>query len=141
LSRNTTTGAVLEQMVLPALQMGGYHYETQASVGERFGGGTHKVDVLAFDKRQNAKFLVSLKWQQSSGTAEQKVPFEIMCLAHALAVSPQSFSKAYLVLGGDGWKLRDFYISGGLNTYLKNIDAVKVMSLEAFVALANQGNL
>jgi len=24
--------------------------------------------------------LISLKWQQSSGTAEQKVPFEVICL-------------------------------------------------------------
>jgi hypothetical protein len=45
-----------------------------------------------------ASNFVSLKWQQVGGTAEQKVPFEVMCLADAVRAG-----HAYLVLGGDGW--------------------------------------
>lgn len=46
------------------------------------------------------------KWQQIGGTAEQKVPFEVMCLADA--VRAEHAARAYLVLGGDGWTLRDY---------------------------------
>jgi hypothetical protein len=57
-----------------------------------------------------------LKWQQTSGTAEQKVPFEVMCLADA--VQSNLADAAYLVLGGDGWTLRDYYVSGALADHL-----------------------
>lgn len=80
--RDTSTGGVLEAMVLPALTRGGYTYQTQQSIGQRFGGGKHIVDVIA--EKNGAKYLVSLKWQQVSGTAEQKVPFEVICLADAV---------------------------------------------------------
>lgn len=138
--RNTTTGTVLEQMVLPALEHGGYQYRTQAYIGRRLGGGKHVIDVLAEDQR-GKRFLISLKWQQVSGTAEQKVPFEAMCLAEAVLSSPEKYHKAYLVLGGSGWKLRDFFVGGGLRSHLRHSDLVNIVSLETFVALANQGKL
>jgi hypothetical protein len=135
--RDTRTGGVLEDMVLPALKRGGYAFETQVKVGKRPGGGTHKVDAVAEKGRE--KILVSMKWQQVGGTAEQKVPFEVICLAEE--VRGGSFQKAYLVLGGDGWTLRDFYVSGGLQQHLVHADKVAVMTLERFVAVANQGKL
>ena len=135
MSRDTRTGAVLEAMILPALKRGGYAYETQVKIGKRPGGGTHKVDALA--EKGGEKILVSLKWQQVGGTAEQKVPFEVICLADE--VRQGTFQKAYLALGGDGWTLRDFYTSGGLHGHLVHADKVRVLTLERFVALANQG--
>src|SRR5437899_8820049 len=135
--RNTTTGGVLEAMVLPALKRGGYAYVVQQPIGERFGGGAHIVDVIAV--KDGLKYLVSMKWQQVSGTAEQKVPFEVICLAES--VLSGAFSKAYLVLGGEGWKLRTFYTGGGLKSHLVHADKVDIMTLEAFVARANKGQL
>ena len=70
--RNTRTGSVLEAMILPALVQGGYAYTTQQVIGTRFGGGRHIVDAVA--EKDDYKFLISLKWQQTGGTAEQKVP-------------------------------------------------------------------
>jgi hypothetical protein len=102
--RDTRTGGVLERMVLPALERGGYTYKTQVNLGQRPGGGRHFVDAVA--EKDGRAFLLSVKWQQVSGTAEQKVPFEVICLAEALEAGP--FVKAYLVLGGEGWKLRQF---------------------------------
>lgn len=84
--RDTGTGAVLEAMVLPALRRGGYLTQTQVLIGQRWGGGRHLIDVLAQDK-DGGKLLVSVKWQQVSGTAEQKVPFEAICLAEAIRAS------------------------------------------------------
>ncbi len=138
--RRTTTGAVLEQMILPALRHGGYQYQKQVNIGQRLGGGKHVVDVMA-EGADGKKFLISLKWQQVSGTAEQKVPFEAMCLAEAVKSSQGKYHKAYLVLGGSGWKLRDFFMGGGLQSHLRHSDMVHIVSLETFVGLANQGKL
>ncbi len=137
---NTSTGAVLEAMVLPSLEKAGYSCKRGVRIGQRIGGGRHIVDVLATHP-SGTTLLVSLKWQQVAGTAEQKVPFEIMSLADAIANSEGLYTKAYLVLGGSGWKLRDLYVSNGLAKYLHNVDAVRVMGLEDFVGLVNKGVL
>src|SRR3954464_7962172 len=124
MARNTRTGGVLEQMVLPALDQGGYSYKTQVNLGQRSGIGRHFVDAVV--EKDGRKFLLSVKWQQVSGTAEQKVPFEIICLVEAMEATGD-YEKAYVVLGGDGWTLRDFYASGGLKKYLINSDKVEVV--------------
>jgi len=124
-------------MILPALKRGGYAYLTQQQIGQRFGGGRHFVDVIA--EKEDQRYLVSLKWQQTSGTAEQKVPFEVISLAEA--VREGTFKKAYLVLGGEGWKLRTFYVDGGLKKHLVHPESVDIVTLEGFVARANQAEL
>lgn len=137
--RDTRTGMVLENMVLHALDMGGYQYTSQKIIGQRPGGSKHKIDVMA--QKDAVTFLISLKWQQVSGTAEQKVPFEVICLAEAVRDNPATFTKAYLVLGGEGWTLRDFYIGGGLQQHLCYAELVEILTLEKFVAKANAGLL
>jgi len=127
----------MEQMVLPSLARGGYRAESQVVIGARPGGGPHKIDAIA--ERQGRKVLVSLKWQQTSGTAEQKVPFEVMCLADA--VREKAADRAYLVLGGPGWRLREYYTSGALQEHLVHAGLVRVVTLEEFVAQANGGRL
>ena len=134
---STRTGGVLERMILPALEEGGYTYEKQVQLGKRLGIGRHIVDAIA--EKDGRKILISLKWQQVSGTTEQKVPFEIICLLEALDAGQHD--KAYLVLGGEGWSLRNFYTTGGLKRFLVNSDNVDVVTLEGFVGRANQGKL
>ena len=97
----------------------------------------HKIQILG----SLSCPLISMKWQQTSGTAEQKVPFEIICLIEALEKG--TYEKAYLVLGGEGWKpkLKTLYTSGGLEKYIPEADHVEILGLETFVAKANQGNL
>lgn len=136
-ARGTRTGSILERMVLPALEGGGYAIRTQVNIGQRLGRGAHLVDVIA--ERNGRSFLISVKWQQVPGTAEQKVPFEAICLIDAMQSG--FYEKGYIVLGGEGWKLRDFYTSGGLSKYLVNCDKVEVLTLESFVARANRGVL
>jgi hypothetical protein len=84
-------------MVLPALKRGGYSYRKQVLVGSLPGGGKHKVDLVA--EKSGDEFLISMRWQQSSGAAEQKVPFEIICLAEAIKETP-SYKRGYVVLRG-----------------------------------------
>jgi len=95
------------------------------------------VDLVA--EKSGHEFLISMKWQQSSGTAEQKVPFEIICLAEAVKATP-NYKRGYVVLGGPGWTLRDYYVDN-IQKHLVGTEAVRVLSLEAFVALANEGKL
>lgn len=97
------------------------------------------MDAIAI--KDDKKFLISLKWQQVSGTAEQKIPYEIICLLKALKDSNDSYSKAYLVLGGEGWTMRNFYVEGGLNEYLQGTENVKIVTFENFIFLANKGIL
>ena len=137
-TRDTDTGGVLESMILPALQRGQYTVRTQVVIGQRIGRGKHKIDAIATKGERSV--LVSLKWQQVGGTAEQKVPFEVICLAEALRTG-SPFAAAYLVLGGEGWSLRQFYVGGGLDQYLKDADRVRVLTLESFIARANTGQL
>ena len=138
--RDTTTGGVLEQMVLPAIEHGGYEYFRQVDIGERLGGGRHIVDLIAYDIDHNG-FLISLKWQQSSGTAEQKVPFEALCLMQAVLEERERYRRAYLVLGGTSWRLREFYTEGGLAPFFKHEDLLSIVTLETFVARANRAML
>ncbi len=138
--RDTRTGFVLEEMVLPTLRQGGYTFRTQVDVGTRPGGARHLVDVLARDPA-GREFLLSVKWQQTSGTAEQKVPFEVICLADAMNAQAGRYERAYLVLGGKGWKLRDYFISGALSEHLIHANRVSIISLEDFVARANKTQL
>ena len=135
--RNTRTGGVLEQMVLPALDQGGYTYKVQVNIGQRLGCGQHFVDVIA--EKDRGRILISMKWQQVSGTAEQKVPFEVICLLEALESG--DYGKAYLVLGGEGWTLRNFYTGDGLQKYLNYGEKVEILTLESFVGRANAGKL
>src|SRR5215510_1101217 len=135
--RDTRTGGVLEAMVLPSLKRGGYDYKVRVKIGQRLGCGAHYVDVIA--EKDKRKLLVSLKWQQVAGTAEQKIPFEVICLAEALESG--MYEKAYVVLGGEGWTLRQIYTGGGLAKYLRGADQVEIVTLERFVATANSGHL
>ena len=137
--RDTRTGAVMEQMVLPAIERGGYEYFRQVDIGSRLGGGKHIVDLVAYNEGGRG-YLISLKWQQTSGTAEQKVPYEAMCLIQAVLAEPERYEKAYLVLGGPSWTLREFY-TDSLREYLRHDELLSIVTLEAFVALANRGTL
>jgi hypothetical protein len=135
--RNTRTGAVLEQMVLPALEMGGYVIERQVRLTDRLGGGKHYGDIVA--SKNGERIVISLKWQQSSGTAEQKVPYEFMCLADVLT-NDSTIHKAYIVIGGDGWTKHSFFLNG-LDSWVNTKQFVDVLRLDSFVAKANKGIL
>ena len=139
MARDTRTGQVLKAMVLPSLSQGGYSYREQVTVGLRPNGGRHNVDVLA--QRGGDRILISLKWQQVGGTAEQKVPYEVICLIKAIEDSNGQYDRAYIVLGGPGWRLRDYYTSGGMNQYLQYSEYVSILTLENFIAQANMGAL
>lgn len=135
--RNTRTGAVLESMILPSLHHGGYKTTPQVNIGSRPAGRRHFVDVIA--EKDDKRILVSLKYQDTGGTAEEKVPYELICMLHA--VRSYGFDKAYIVLGGIGWTLRDWFVGDGLRDYIEYRGVVEIVTLEQFIAIANKGRL
>ena len=62
-----------------------------------------------------------------------------MCLADA--VREKFGERAYLVLGGPGWRLREYFTSGAMQEHLVHAGLVRVVTLEEFVAAANGGKL
>jgi hypothetical protein len=126
-------------MVFPALHKGGYETTGQHVIGLKPHGRKHKVDTIAV--KDGKSILISQKWQQSGGTAEEKVAFEVICLADAIRKSGGKYSKAIVVLGGNGWTLRDWYVNGGLKSHIVDHALVEVVTLEQFVARANKGKL
>ena len=137
MSRRTSTGGVFEESIRLSLLHGGYSVKMQQHVGVRLGGGKHLVDIVA--EKSDEKILISLKWQQSSGTAEQKVPYEYICLAETLDRFT-AYSRAYLVLGGNGWTKRDFFING-LSSWINTSNSIEVIEGNEFIALANSAKI
>lgn len=79
-------------------------FNSQVNIGLKRNGGKHFIDFLI------EKTLVSLKSQKVNGTAEEKIPFEIMKLQQA--VDDYNYDNAVLVLSGDsGWSWKDYYLS------------------------------
>lgn len=135
---STATGSVLESMVLPVLAKNGYSFQSQVIVGTNLGEGKHRVDVLV-ETPKGAIIPISLKWQQVKGTAEQKVPYEIINLIRAVKASEGRFPYAYLVIGGTGWSgLKQVYLAHGLREYIRDYSLVRIVSLEDFIARANR---
>ena len=133
--RNTTTGKDFEKTIAKHLTQAGYTVQSQVQVGTRPNSGRHYIDLIA--KKDKHSFLISLKWQQTTGTAEQKVPYEMICLSEALKQSRGAHHKAFLVLGGEGWTLKKFYLSGGLDRHLTLDQPVELLSAEAFLNRAH----
>lgn len=138
--RNTSTGAVLEDTVIPALKRNGYIYSSQVYIGASVSGGKHVVDVIAAQPG-GTEALISVKYQQTSGSAEEKVPYEVIKLIHAIKTSEGRFTRAYLLLAGSGWSKRTFYLSGALSDYIIGYELVKIITLDDFLPLANRKSL
>jgi len=146
MTRDTSTGKVFEQSVLPALEHASYKYRKQVNIGKKPNQRKQIVDLVVYDA--NRKILVSKKWQQSGGTAEEKIPFEVIMLANAC--QKFNYAKAYLVLGGTdedkglntrGWTLRQWYLRGGLKDWIKNHERVEIIGSDAFIAKINRREL
>lgn len=115
--RDTSTGShyesVIEAAVKRACEKNGFKAISQVVIGEKPGGGNHRVDyVLESKEDATKKGLISCKFQQTSGTAEEKIAYEVIKLLHAMEGNSE-FVKAWIVMGGVGWSngMRNFVSS------------------------------
>jgi hypothetical protein len=67
------------------------------------------------------------------------VPFEVISMIEALESGV--YSGAYIVLGGNAWRYKEFYLRGGLDRHVPKARLVQILTLEEFITKANQGKL
>lgn len=139
--RGTKTGASWELVIKPVLEI---HYsgrfQTHVPVGNQLFGASYYADFVVQD--DTGGIIVSAKWQQVSGTAEQKLLYEIASLI-SIIQSSGNYRKAYVVPGGAGFSrgARNFLLHNNHHEVLANGHLVEVISLEGFLARANKGEL
>ena len=141
-SIGTKTGSTLEVTVEAVLINNSYAVTKQQVVGTKPGGGRHRADIVGM-RPNGSKFLVSLKWQQTAGSAEEKIPFEVIKLLHALRENAGVYDKAYIVVGGDGFNagLVEFYLSEEFRSYIRESEKIEILTLNDIITRANRGAL
>ena len=101
------------EIISPKCQANRYGKQPQSRIGATPWGTTHNIDweIWSLDN-PNLRALLSCKYQDSGGTAEEKSPDEVIKLARAIDLDSR-FRIAWLVIGGDGWTegLRQFFFS------------------------------
>jgi hypothetical protein len=107
--RDTTTGSNYEQIIELCLKRSCERNQMvaipQVNVGIKPGGGKHRVDWEISKKNDiNIRGLISCKFQKTSGTAEEKIAYEVIKLLHAMKLDPR-YKHAWIVMGGDGWSI------------------------------------
>lgn len=146
MTRDTTTGTVSENNIEKFLIENFFEtVKSQVDVGNKRNGGIHIVDFLiggetytpknkkrAVSNHKGGK-LISIKYQKVAGTAEEKVPFEVMKLQDA--IDDYNYESAIIVLcGNTGWTWKNEYLSERFKKRMKLIGPnVNIMCQEDFL--------
>lgn len=137
--RDTTTGSNYEQIIEMCLtrscEKNSLGKISQSTVGEKPGGGKHRVDWELFrEDDPSIRGLISCKFQKSSGTAEEKIAYEVIKLLHSMNEDPR-FKKSWIVMGGDGW-------SSGMKMFVRHelpkwipemLNKVQILNTDEFI--------
>ena len=112
--RDTTTGsnyeAIIEMCIKRSCEKNELSAFPQSTVGEKPGGGRHRVDWEIFRTTEpNLRGLISCKYQGTSGTAEEKIAYEVIKLLYSMKMDPR-YKKSWIIMGGEGWSpgMREF---------------------------------
>ena len=116
-SRDTTTGsnyeAIIEMCIKRSCEKNNLEAISQATIGIKPGGGKHRVDWEIFDKSDpNSRGLISCKYQGTSGTAEEKMAYEVIKLLYTMKMDSR-YKKSWIIMGGEGWSV-------GMREFIKN---------------------
>lgn len=115
--RDTTTGsnyeAIIEMCIKRSCERNQLTAVSQATIGDKPGGGKHRVDWEIY-RTSDPSFrgLISCKFQGTSGTAEEKIAYEVIKLLHAMKIDSR-YKKSWIIMGGDGW-------STGMRSFISN---------------------
>ena len=112
------------------LTTAGYLVNRDAQIGDFFGVKNRKINMLAINRRGTRHFITSTG-QTNSGTTAEKIPFGAMALVD-LARRSKPQDRFHLVLYGNGWKYKRFFL-GGMANFLIDIELVNIVSFEIFI--------
>jgi hypothetical protein len=115
--RDTTTGsnyeAIIEMCIKRSCEKNELTAISQATVGDKPGGGKHRVDWEIYRTSDpDSRGLISCKFQGTSGTAEEKIAYEVIKLLYSMKMDPR-YKKSWIIMGGEGW-------SGGMRGFVNN---------------------
>lgn len=127
--RDTSTGTSYEELVKNLLLEKNLDFKSQFTLGMKRNGKRHRVNFVI----ENT--LVSTKYQQVGGTAEEKIPFEFMKLQHA--VNDYGYDNAIIVIHGDtGWTWKEYFLSTEFKSQMKQLyPDVSIMTHEEFCSI------
>lgn len=116
MSRDTTTGsnyeAIIEMCIKRSCEKNNLKANNQVTIGTKPGGGKHRVDWEISDlANPDKRGLISCKYQGTSGTAEEKIAYEVIKLLHAMKIDSR-YEKSWIIIGGEGW-------STGMRAFIK----------------------
>lgn len=105
--RDTTTGsnyeAIIEMCIKRSCEKNELTAISQATVGDKPGGGKHRVDWEIYRTSDpNFRGLISCKFQGTSGTAEEKIAYEVIKLLYSMKTDTR-YKKSWIIMGGEGW--------------------------------------
>ncbi len=149
---NTRTGKTFEDVIKAALISNGYGVCEQIVIGKSLFGGNYKADFVVSDPLPGTnkcimsnpgKIIISCKWQQVPGTAEQKLLYEIASLIKIIKESNGAYSKAYVALGGPGFSAhtKKYLLSQRHREILKDGELVEVLYIDDMIAKINSHRL
>jgi len=92
----TTSGPEVENFIEYDLEQRGYNVETQVPAAG-INQGWSRIDIVLPDRNE----AISLKYQDQSGTAEEKVLYEAESLS--LMCDTHQYTRGTIVLCGGGW--------------------------------------
>lgn len=131
----------LQEQCTNLLRNNDWRIERNKSLAPSPKGGFLRADIHALNVLTGRQIVVYPRWQASSGTAEEKLPFQLIKFEMALTARPDCADAAYFVLEGAGWTWRDFYISGELYKYLPPGASSRCISLSKFSELVRSREL
>jgi len=138
-ARDTTTGsnyeAIIEMCIKRSCEKNNLGSIGQSTVGSKPGGGKHRVDWEIIDlKDMNNRGLISCKYQGTSGTAEEKMAYEVIKLLHTMKTDKR-YKKGWVIMGGEGWStgMREF-LNNHLQLWIPAMnDTIKILTTDQLI--------
>ena len=138
--RDTTTGSnyesIIEMCIKRSCEKNQLSAISQATVGEKPGGGKHRVDWEIFRTSEpNFRGLISCKFQGTSGTAEEKIAYEVIKLLHSMRTDSR-YKKSWIIMGGEGWSTgMRMFVKEHLSEWIPEMkDKVEILTTDQLIS-------
>ena len=118
-----------------ALRAGGYFCEDKVPDESPF--GDYKVRLAARHSKHQKRIAIGFQYQETKGTAEEKIAHHLVCLGHVAARG--QYRKVFLVWGGENWK--NSPTNAAYDLHIVNARRVTIIGMPAFCADARAGRL